>query len=208
MLDVAHTASASRSAFLDLQEELRLVNDGYEFLDEKRTLLAAEMLRQREAYTSLRKRLSAQFEQAFAELLDAAADLGIDGLQVFPKDDLSAARVRKNQRQYVGLTLLNATLEPGEARSSRSPLQISAAALTCGASFRRLLSDVADHAAIATNLMRLTAEYQRTERRVRALENVVLPEIHGDLETMEARLDILEQEEVIRVRIVRGGRTG
>ena len=46
-------------------------------------------------------------------------------------------------------------------------------------------------------------EYRRTERRVRALENVVLPEIRRDLAAMEEHLDLNEQEEVIRVRSLR-----
>jgi hypothetical protein len=40
MPELARKQTVSRSTFLDLQDELRLVNDGYEFLDEKRILLA------------------------------------------------------------------------------------------------------------------------------------------------------------------------
>ena len=50
MPELLRTQTASRSAFLELQDEQRLVNDGYEFLDEKRILLAAELLRQRNAW--------------------------------------------------------------------------------------------------------------------------------------------------------------
>ncbi len=60
----------------------------------------------------------------------------------------------------------------------------------------------AELAAIGANIRRLTREYRRTERRVRALENVVLPEIREDLAMMEEHLDTAEQEEVIRVRCV------
>ena len=44
MPELARTRTASRSAFLDLRDEQRLVNDGYEFLDEKRILLAESEL--------------------------------------------------------------------------------------------------------------------------------------------------------------------
>jgi V/A-type H+-transporting ATPase subunit D len=53
------------------------------------------------------------------------------------------------------------------------------------------------------NLERLIGEYQRTERRVRALENVILPEIRSDLAMMEEHLDLNDQEEVIRVHTLR-----
>ncbi len=55
-------------------------------------------------------------------------------------------------------------------------------------------------AASTANLARLMYEYRRTERRVRALENIVLPEIHLDIAVMEEHLELVEQEEVIRVR--------
>ena len=56
---------------------------------------------------------------------------------------------------------------------------------------------------MVSNLERLMHEYQRTERRVRALENVILPEIRGDLAMMEEHLDLNDQEEVIRVHTLR-----
>jgi len=66
-----------------------------------------------------------------------------------------------------------------------------------------LLEAAAPLAAITANLHRLMREYRRTERRVRALENVVLPEIRQDLAAMEEHLDLNDQEEVIRVRSLR-----
>ena len=35
---------------------------------------------------------------------------------------------------------------------------------------------------------------------MRALENIVLPEIHRDIDIMEEHLELVDQEEVIRVR--------
>jgi V/A-type H+-transporting ATPase subunit D len=40
----------TRSAALELADEHRLMRQGYEFLDEKRMLLATEILRQLRAY--------------------------------------------------------------------------------------------------------------------------------------------------------------
>ena len=40
---------------------------------------------------------------------------------------------------------------------------------------------------------------------MRALEHVVLPEIQQDIAVMEEHLEVVEQEEVIRVRMLRSG---
>jgi V/A-type H+-transporting ATPase subunit D len=47
-------------------------------------------------------------------------------------------------------------------------------------------------------------EYVRTERRARAIENVILPEIDSNLKFLDEQLEILDQEEIARVRQRRG----
>ena len=58
----------------------------------------------------------------------------------------------------------------------------------------------------AANLRRLIDEYRRTERRARALENVLLPEIDHSLRFIEEQLDAVDQEEAVRVRNAARGR--
>jgi V/A-type H+-transporting ATPase subunit D len=51
------------------------------------------------------------------------------------------------------------------------------------------------------NLERLAVEYRRTERRARALENVLLPEVEGALSTIQGQLELADQEEAVRIRL-------
>ena len=46
----------------------------------------------------------------------------------------------------------------------------------------------------------LTSRLEFTERRARALENVLLPEIDRSLRSIEEQLDAVDQEEAVRVR--------
>lgn len=203
MPELARTQTASRSAFLDLQDEQRLVNDGYEFLDEKRILLAAELLRQREAWREARAAFMRRWDAAARLLPAAAADQGLEGLQVFPRQTLVAASLDLEERPYVGQVLLEASMALGEAQLLREPMRPSREVRLAAEAFREALKAAVPLAAITANLKRLMREYRRTERRVRALENVVLPEIGQDLAAMEEHLDLNEQEEVIRVRSLR-----
>jgi len=194
--------SVSRSAFLELREEQQLVHNGYEFLDEKRVQLAAEMLRQRTVYRELSGRFAETCERAAHALLEAAAADGLESLQVHPAKPLSDARVTRDERRFVGVALIAARFgaggEPGEP-----PLGASGPARDCADAFHAVVETGVRLAAISANLERLMYEYRRTERRVRALENVILPEISSELATMEEHLDLNEQEEVIRVRSIR-----
>ncbi len=204
MPELLRTQTASRSAFLELQDEQRLVNDGYEFLDEKRILLAAELLRQRDAWREAHADFMARWNRAAKLLPAAAADQGLEGLQVHPRYTLNGAGLAVSGRPYVGQVMLQASIDIGDMELSREPVRLSPEVKGLAAAIRGVLEAAAPLAAITANLRRLIHEYQRTERRVRALENVVLPEIHQDLASMEEHLDLNEQEEVIRVRSLRG----
>jgi V/A-type H+-transporting ATPase subunit D len=70
----------------------------------------------------------------------------------------------------------------------------------CREAFSALVPLAVELAVMRASLERLIREYIRTERRARALENVVLPEIEGSLRFMDEQLEAMDQEEAIRVR--------
>ena len=194
-------ASASRSAFLQLRDEERLVRTGYEFLDEKRMQLAAEILRQRQHYRAARETFAARCEEAAAALLEAAAALGVDALQVQPAATLEAT-LSIEARAFVGLSLITAEFAAAEPGHDERP-STDGVLRDCVDRFRAVITAGVPLAARVASLERLIYEYRRTERRVRALENVILPEIRGDLAVMEEHLDLNDQEEVVRVHTLR-----
>ena len=67
--------------------------------------------------------------------------------------------------------------------------------------FRVIVTKSALKSGVSGNLYRLLAEYRLTERRARALENVILPEIDQSLREMSAHLEELDLEDAIRVRL-------
>ena len=200
MADRSTPVTVSRSAFLGLRDEEQLVQTGYQFLDEKRVQLAAEILQQREQYHAAREAFAARCTHAAEKLLEAAAVLGVDTMQVLPPAVFDA-RLHVDSRPLVGLSLISAELGIGDS-GDIGPEQAGAAG-DCVDAFRAVITAAVPLAAMVSNLERLMHEYQRTERRVRALENVILPEIRGDLAMMEEHLDLNDQEEVIRVHTLR-----
>jgi V/A-type H+-transporting ATPase subunit D len=66
--------------------------------------------------------------------------------------------------------------------------------------FTELLAAAVELGAREGNLARLREEYQRTARRARALEDVLLPELDDTIADLETSLEDLELEDAIRVR--------
>ena len=201
MPDSAAAVLATRVAFLELQDERRLIQEGYGLLDEKRVLLATEILRQLREVAELEVRLQAHSESARLALEAAIAVHGLDDLTVEPPCPTDALLLQHEARNFLGLKLISAQLDREPPLPRAPSLNPTPESRGCALAFRELLIDQAAVAARARNLRLLTDEYRRTERRARALEKVLLPEIDESLRFIEEQLDALDQEEALRVRM-------
>jgi V/A-type H+-transporting ATPase subunit D len=202
MPEVVAGLSANRSAALELRDERRLVREGYELLDEKRVLLATEILRRLAAYRARREDWLRGWRVARAALAASLAAHGVEGVQLQPAAP-QALRLEVAIRRIAGVAL--ATVEPREEPApvpsgpAAVPVWPSAALEACRAAFRPLVALTALLAADERNLRRLAREYVRTDRRARALENVLLPELDDALSFVEEQLEYMDAEEAVRV---------
>jgi V/A-type H+-transporting ATPase subunit D len=192
----------TRVAFLEMQDERRLVKEGYELLDEKRILLATEIRRQLRRLRQLRAE-ERKLEQAALAALRAALQLhGLDELSVYPP--LSTANdhieIKRSSRLF-GLELIDARLLQGaEPHGGEAPVNPTPEARACALAYRKWLALMVALTPCYLNLRRLVREYVRTERRARAIENVLLPEIESALKTIDEQLESMDQEEIARLR--------
>ena len=197
--------SPTRNAVIELADERRVMRQGYEFLDEKRMLLAGEMVRQMREYQQRSDQLLAETKDAAGVLANAIERHGLDQLQVYP-----AARAPATpdaaRTLFLGLVMLSAGQTAGTVPTERMAVDPSPEAKACRAAFERLLRTAADIGVRAGNLMRLAREYRRTERRAKALERVLLPEVEEAMKFINEQLDSMEREEIIRTRWSTAGR--
>ncbi|MBF0272710.1 MAG: V-type ATP synthase subunit D [Magnetococcales bacterium] len=196
----------TRSALLESRDERLVMREGYRFLDEKRLLLATEIIQQFTRYRELSERYQTQHHHTMTSLADAVALHGLHDLQVTPVQELTDARVIRQERLFFGVALVDQgslTLGDAPTEGGSSSGFPSREKKSCQHSHAQLLTLAVQLAALSGNLHRLLAEYQRTERRARALEDVILPELDAAIHEMEIRLEELDQEESVRVRLAR-----
>ncbi|OOZ17413.1 hypothetical protein BOW28_06430 [Solemya velum gill symbiont] len=187
----------SQSAVLELRDEKSIVLEAYDFLDEKRLLLAAELLKQLEDFEKLSDRLEQQRHLCRSAMGSAVSRHGLHGVQLYPPAEIEA-HLSREQRPFMGVTLAKSELDAEDAPDNLLVANPSPEAVDTGNEFRELFFLAAVLAGISGNLHRLMDEYQKTERRARALENVVIPEIEQLLVNMTAQLEEFDQEEIIR----------
>ncbi len=199
----ASTQAPTRSAVLELREERGVVQEAYGFLDEKRLLLAAELLRELQHYEALWSEFQALQAQATKSLIQAIAVHGLHGLSVYPTAPSVDGGMQVHTRSFMGVTLVESALETGAEKTDAAAIESypTPEARLCRKHFRALLHRGAELAGVSGNLQRLLVEYRKTERRARAIEDVILPEIEGALKDMSERLEELDLEDAVRVRL-------
>jgi V/A-type H+-transporting ATPase subunit D len=192
--------SASRAALLALRRDRRIVEEGHRFLDERRVALAHELLRRAAIHAAHRAGFMRRHEQARIALGDAVGRHGLEGLQAYPPAVLRPAQPQRSEAPFLGLRLVTAGALALDAGEGAPAALRTSEAVRCARAFRELAGEAAAQAGEVASLLRLVAEYRRTERRVRALENIVLPEARADERRFEGALEELDQEEVLRAR--------
>jgi V/A-type H+-transporting ATPase subunit D len=199
-------ATPTHSAFLELKEERAGMREGYSFLDEKRLILASEILTELGRY----EREMAEFRTAYAEaakaLRAAVARHGLEGLSLYPAAPALGGEMHIDSRSVLGVIVHEIRCEVGGQEPPAPAVDQSPEAERCRALFRALVPRAARLATLIGNLERLRLEYTRTARRARALEDVLLPEIDETLKVIDNALEEQEREEAVRVRQVDRGR--
>ena len=195
--------TATRITFLELGDERRMVREGHALLDEKRMLLAAEILAGLRRYGGLRQQWLADLAEAREALAQAVRRHGLDGVTTQPGRPGGLGPVTLEERRLLGLRLAEARLGRRDAEPEFPPAESSPESESCARLFAGLAARAAEVAGLAASLRIMARDYVRTERRARALENVILPEIEGDIRFVESQLESIDQEESIRVREAR-----
>jgi len=206
MPETPREISASRIALLELKDEQQLVQEGYTLLDEKRILLATEIQRQLAQFVALRRECTALLGEARTRTISAVSRHGLDELSVYPPLSPAEDRLNFRRSRLLGLELFNVHLQfsvhplPGREQ----PVNPTPEARACAKAHRDWLARAVELAACAVNLRRLVQDYIRTERRAKAIENVLQPEIESTLKLVEEQLESIDQEEIARLRQRRG----
>ena len=189
-------ATPTRSAALALREQAGAMREGHAFLDEKCLVLAGAMLRELRRFDAARGALELLRAAAASALAAALERHGLQGLQCQPALDLSTASLAIERASLLGVERREARLDAGGARVPEAVYPTPEVA-ACRAAFAALLAHLAAMAATSGNLERLERDYRRTVRRVRALEDVLIPETVRTLAAIEERLEELERDEAL-----------
>jgi V/A-type H+-transporting ATPase subunit D len=188
-----------------MRDEMHLVVQGRGILEEQRDLLAHRIMDLLRLGDAMVEQFALDFAAARDALRRAVLRHGAGGLDAYARTTTSWPAPRWEARNVFGCLVVE---DPGESETAAAPqlddgwsasLELEIALLR----FHQLLGLAARMAALQNNLGRLTRTFVRTQRRVNALENIILPELQQSIRETENVLDEMERESLVRAHVIK-----
>lgn len=192
--------TSSKTELLERRAESELVREGKAVLEERRDLLAHFMLDQIALTEQLEKERDQLLDDARQNLHRAAMRHGLTGLLRFSVDETNLERPRWQIENRLGTDWLVGASGPPEPspRELGDGIEISLEIELALSAFQQLLLRQLVLAEAQNNLLRLTDAFRRTQRRVNALDHIVLPEITQAIRGIEENMDEMERDDLVR----------
>ncbi len=196
----------TRSNLLQTREMLALAREGHEILDKKREVLTTTLLQLAHTAQAQQLALQAALAEAYAALTEARQAMGRERLEWVAMAVNKSVSVEITLHSIMGVATPTVAARGGPPEMAYSPGDTPVALDEAVAQFRAALALLPETAATLTTVWRLARELQKTQRRVNALQYVLVPRYQTAVTSIENALEEREREETFRLKRLKGKR--
>jgi V/A-type H+/Na+-transporting ATPase subunit D len=196
----AHNVAPTKSNLLREKERLALAEEGYELLERKREILMLELMKRVDEARQLEREMRRRADTAYPVLRRMLLKAGRDNARELAAGVKADFVAREKRVQVAGITMPALEAVAPERRLQSSFMNSFADADQTAAEFSSMLELVAAMAGLRAVVWRLAKEVRKTQRRVNALEKMVIPESKEIRTFIEASLEEREREAVFSTK--------
>lgn len=199
--------SPTKSKLLETKRSLVLAKEGHTLLNRKRNVLIREIMHLIDDARDVQENIKTVFEEAYDGLQMANLSIGIEyvqetGLSVKEVNDLTI-----RLRSVMGVEVPEIGEISEDIRPSYGFVRTNANLDKAFKAFKRALSLIAHLTEIETTVYRLAIEIKKTQRRVNALENVLIPEYEETVKFIESYIEETERDDFFRMKRLKQKKT-
>jgi V/A-type H+/Na+-transporting ATPase subunit D len=201
---MAHDAVApTKSNLLRVKERLATAEEGYDLLDQKREILVMELMRTVERVKILERDLDERVETAYPALRRMLITVGRDKADRLSRSIRYRYELIEKRLTIAGMDLPSLEVRLPEAELKYTPANSFAECDETVLEFFELLKILTEMAAVRTVAWRLAREVRKTQRRVNALEKLVIPAARETKVFIEASLEERERESFFSSKLLK-----
>ena len=184
----------TKSNLLKTKERLEIAKEGYDLLEQKREILVAELMRKVELVKILERDLDKRVETAYPCLKRMLVVVGRERANKLAEGISYRYETREKQIVSAGMKIPGLEAQIPAIDLKYPPENSFAECDETVIEFFELLKICAELAAIRTVVWRLAREVKRTQRRVNALDKMVIPAASETKTYIESVLEERERD--------------
>jgi V/A-type H+-transporting ATPase subunit D len=193
----------TKSNLLKERETLALATEGYELLERKREILMLELMKRIDEVKVLEREMRRRAGTAYPVLRRMLLEAGRDNARELAAGVRADFVAKERRVQVTGISMPALEAVAPERRLQVSFMNSFADSDETAAEFSALLELIARMAGLRAIVWRLAKEVRRTQRRVNALEKMVIPESREIKAFIEASLEEREREAVFATKLLK-----
>ena len=192
----------TKSSLRRLKEDLSFAYEGYDLLNQKREILALEIVRKINVIRTIEKDFQEVLNQLYSTYKNTAVDMGSDAVTLQSCSEPRSYFINTEITKLMGLKLLNIKVD---LKKPFSAFPLPATNSTYDAArqqSRNALQMLAEYATITKSIVMLSRELKKVQRRVNALEKLFIPHREEAKKYIMDRIEEMEREEVFVKRLI------
>lgn len=198
----------TKSNLLAMKEQLSISEDGYDLLDQKREILVMELLHMVERVKLLERDIDKAIEEAYPAFKKMLLTVGSDQVERISHSVHYDFTLQEKDVTLAGMTFQSLDVQLPKRELFYSHVGTFADSDDVMVRFFELLSLLTEMASIRTIVWRLAAEVKKTQRRVNALDKMVIPQTRETKKYIEGVLEERERENVFVLKALKARARG
>jgi len=197
---VAVKVVPTRGNLFRLAKKLKMAQKGHALLEQKRQILMLELSSTIAKARKVQKEVAEVFQEAYSALQRANISLGVETVEEIAHSIPEERRFVIRLRSVMGVEVPEVDpLEP-KANPAYSFLETSSSTDEAYLAFCKVRSILSQLAEVENAVYRLAVQVRRTNRRVNALEKVVIPLTQASISEISSVLEESEREDFVRMK--------
>jgi V/A-type H+-transporting ATPase subunit D len=193
----------TKSNLLRVKEQLAVAEEGHDLLEQKREILVMELMQKVEMVKILERDLDARIATAYPCLKRMLVVVGRDRAERLARNISYRFELKEKLVTAAGMRMPGLEVRMPDAELKYSPVNSFAECDETVLEFFELLKICTELAAVRTIAWRLAREVRKTQRRVNALEKVVIPTAGETRAYIEAALEERDRDSFFTSKLLK-----
>jgi len=193
----------TKSSLRKLKEELAFAYEGYDLLNQKREILAIEIVRKIGVIRKMESEFQETLKRLYAAYRNAAVDMGSDAITLQSCLEKRGYFLHMDDTRFMGMKLSDMRIDLKSTRPACLLPQTTAAYDEAKALSGKTLTLLGEYATLVKSIIMLSRELKKVQRRVNALEKIFIPQHEEAKKYITDRIEEMEREEIFVKKLIR-----